>query len=304
MKRKNFILAFVFITLFNTLSAQTTYKLYVAGIQITSDIASDIASASNDITGGVSYDDATNTLTLNNATINAHNRKEAIHNEGIDNLIINLIGINNITSLEKEGIVVGSNTIIKGSGSVVINGRISGVYISPYNSLIIKDQCVVEVNGKIGIDGDTGNKEEVLEIDNATLKVTGNTYGSIIYISELRLKNCLITKPAGAIFNEDKHRVETNDSILIKEQVVIEPKTSSKDVYSIISDKGFYIWNNNGVLMIDFTKPIFEALPILIYTIDGRFVNSIKAKQRTAVPLPVGMYIIKIGDKTEKVIVQ
>ncbi len=61
------------------------YDLWVAGVQVTDENASNITGTN--ITGTVSFNNSTNTLTLNNATVNG------IVTSTIDNLKINLVGV-------------------------------------------------------------------------------------------------------------------------------------------------------------------------------------------------------------------
>ncbi|HRR59030.1 MAG TPA: T9SS type A sorting domain-containing protein [Paludibacteraceae bacterium] len=76
------------------------YPLWVSGVQVTSANASAITGEG--ITGSVSYNDATKTLTLNNATITGYHAVGPTHNQSLyniysnDNITINVIGTNNL----------------------------------------------------------------------------------------------------------------------------------------------------------------------------------------------------------------
>ena len=87
-----------------TVSAVTSYALYVGGVQVTDENAADVLGD-----GTVSYDAATNTLTLNNARINdyytlavgaqngAENSYHGIYCD-IPDLTVNLVGENRIVT--------------------------------------------------------------------------------------------------------------------------------------------------------------------------------------------------------------
>ncbi|HHT22521.1 MAG TPA: leucine-rich repeat domain-containing protein, partial [Bacteroidales bacterium] len=76
------------------------YPLWVAGTQVDENNASDIKGEG--ITGKVSYDPDTKTLTLNGATIDG-GANNGIFNEGIDNLKIELIGNNTVSNTAESG---------------------------------------------------------------------------------------------------------------------------------------------------------------------------------------------------------
>lgn len=209
-------------TLWNASMAQTNYDLFVGGIQVTSDNASNIT-GSTITSGTVSYDDATKTLTLNAATISPGDAKDGgIHNAGIDGLVINLVDSNTIADANASGITLKSNTTIKGeNGSLVITSGNCGIYITTANTtLTISDKSTVEVTGKWGIAGKDGKIGETLVINNATVTAQGEL-GSIDNLADFRLEGSKITKPVGAVFNKDKGRVEINGEE-VTTQVIIE----------------------------------------------------------------------------------
>lgn len=103
------------------------YDLWIGGVRATSDNASNITGA--DISGTVSYDAGTNTLTLNNATVGAYEFGTFWHDTsciyGENDLIINLVGNNTLTGTDKGGSSYGiyldsGNLTFTGNGSLTV----------------------------------------------------------------------------------------------------------------------------------------------------------------------------------------
>ena len=114
----------------DTISVTKTYNLFVQGIQVTGENYSDVLGD-----GKVSFDPASNTLTLNGANIemtlpkDASKVKEAEANDetGIlsylsGNLTINLTGTNTITNATDESGTEKLGIIVKGASSVTYTG--------------------------------------------------------------------------------------------------------------------------------------------------------------------------------------
>ena len=93
MARKYVLFLIAFATFTMVTSAATKYEINVGGIEVTSDNCSNVTGG--DISGGtVSYDPESNTLTLNNVTINRYDDsgKYAVHNRKCLNLTIKFVG--------------------------------------------------------------------------------------------------------------------------------------------------------------------------------------------------------------------
>lgn len=102
--------------------AQETYGITVAGVQVTSDNASDILRQDQTNAGKVSYNAATNTLTLNGATI------EGKIVNSLESLIIYLQGTNSLASADGQNAALqnetsGATLSFTGSGSLAINSE-------------------------------------------------------------------------------------------------------------------------------------------------------------------------------------
>ncbi len=181
----------------NTVKTETTiepvesYKLNIAGIQVTSDNASDMLG-----NGTASYNAAQKTLTLNNAAITADDI--GILNEGIEGLTIRLTGTNTICA-KNHGIQCwsGSHTTLTGGGTLTLESQKEQCGIQVQDAHFTIQGCTVYVKGRWGISGDKLHKEPKLLIDKAVVKAVG-TKASIEGFSSIELKNCRITQPENA----------------------------------------------------------------------------------------------------------
>ena len=207
-----FALTIGLLTSASTAMAQTTYDLYIAGVQVTSANCSDL-SVIDSVSGTVKYDPSTKTLTLQNATIQTNTNNSIESN--IHGLTIKVIGTNNLTSLmyfDNTATITGGGTL-----NVEIQDH-SAIYANETNLTI--DGCTVNAKGKWGISGNRGSSE-ILTIKNSTVTAEG-TGGSIADFASLTLDGCAITQPAGAAFDASLHAVALGGAVVTSE-VVISP---------------------------------------------------------------------------------
>ncbi len=192
----------------------TFYDLHIAGTQVSSDNANDLTVLPG-VSGAVSYDNTTKTLTLDNATMETG---AAIENIGVYNLKINLIGTNTINASVfclKNHV----STKIEGEGSLIAVSS-NSVSIYMYRAPLTISNCSIEAEGSDwGIAGNDGVSGEDLIINKALVKATGSGTASIADIQSLTLNTCKITAPVGAAFDENLHGVALDGS-LVTEQVV------------------------------------------------------------------------------------
>ena len=193
------------------------YDLWICYERVTSANASHIVDQYGNITGSVSYDRYTNTLTLNGATIGGQ-AENGITNR-IDGLTIRLIGYNTINSWGESLDNDGANLTIQGTGTLTLEDSYSGIdaYNMDGKNLIIKDGCVVNIeHGVTYVDGGT------LIVSNATLQSNGS--GSNVVVSDnLILDYVKISTPSNAVFNAETHRVEDANGNPVTGHFVIEP---------------------------------------------------------------------------------
>ncbi len=277
------------------------YGLKIADIEITAANASDIAATSSDIIGSISYDHSTKTLTLNNASINVSGLTEGVYNQNIDGLIINLVGDNTISTSDNGGMILNKNTEIKGSGSLTVSSEIhAGISIDMNTTLTVKDGCTVEAKGRYGISGIDGMQGETLTINNAVVKATGSEEGSIVFLADLKLTDCGIVKPTNAAFSASQKAVCINET-KVTEQVVIQPLNTNIPITSY--NKGICIWGSDNVLHIRLSS-FMKNSKLFVYDVAGRAVGVFNlTEMATDIPLSKGVYLVKIGNIVEKIVI-
>lgn len=210
--------------------AQETYGIKIAGEDITSYNLYDLTEISG-VSGKVSFDPNTRTLTLDNATIEIDG-SNAVLNETCKDLVIELLGTNTINVTNSAGIYLCEpTTIMGGSGSKLsINnpGRCALLFEDSPLEIV---NCWLEAEGEWGISANDNVAEEVLTIRNSHVEATGPT-GSICDIAGLKLEGCHIDIPSKAAYDADIKSVAVNGDT-VTSKVVIEP-----DSYGIyIADK-------------------------------------------------------------------
>ncbi|WP_417076564.1 hypothetical protein [Hominenteromicrobium sp.] len=148
----------------------TVYDIWVDGVQVTSENKDNLCG------GTVSYDPATHTLSLNNATLD----NDTLSDYGIKTTIpstlkIRLTGTNSITRTYSGGGIAiapnsGNSVEITGDGTLVINVN-GNTYdgISAGADVKISDKAKVTINAEGGL----GIVGRMVEIDGATVDSTG-----------------------------------------------------------------------------------------------------------------------------------
>ena len=219
---------------------EPSYGIKIAGEEVTRYNCNDL-SVIEGVSGKVSFDAATKTLTLDNATI-ASTKEPAIRNNQCEGLVIKVLGKNDITTTKAVGVYVVRPTTISGiGGSSLLNIKAgnSAMHMS-YTPLTIQD-CDVTAVGTYGISG-YGINNDVLTIRNSRVKAKGcegdlndyEEYGSITDLNDLVLEGCHFTLPGDAMFNDELGRVvDGSGGWITTDTVVIEP-----DSYGIgVADK-------------------------------------------------------------------
>ena len=215
-----FALIIGLLTSASTAMAQTTYNLWIAGVQVTSANCSDLSVISG-VSGTVKYDPTNKVLTLDGATIQIDTTNAIV--SFIDGLTIKVIGTNNLTTGNNSALSFRKPLTITGGG--VLNaksggksGGACGIYANKTNLTI--DGCTVNAKGGYGIAGQDGSSE-TLTIKNSIVTAEG-TYGSIADFDSLSTIGCSITQPAGAAFDASLHAVALGGSV-VTSKVVISP---------------------------------------------------------------------------------
>ena len=243
------------------------YGLAIAGVWVNSANCSDL-SVIPGVTGKVTYDPATKTLTLEDASIDGGQRQGIC---STDELTCVVKGEVSITSNNSNAIEFHQNAIIKGNGQLTIKSP-EGWGIYTVDALLIEG-CTVYAEGKCGIAGFDGTSGESLTIRNASVTAKG-TKGSIRDLADLTLEGCEITKPAGAVWNASKHAVCDASGNVITSEVVISPKggTAIDFVTPELQPAEGAIYDMNGVLR---SEPLDE-LPTGVYIVGGQKVMHVR----------------------------
>ena len=215
--------------------AQETYGIKVAGEDITGYNRYDLTEISG-VSGKVSFDPNTRTLTLDNATIEA-NDYNAILNETCDYLTIELIGTNTIYVTGAAGIKLKEETTIWSNSGGKLSVKSDGCALLFGGCPLEISNCWLEAEGAWGISANNNVAEEVLTIRNSHVEAKGST-GSICDIANLVLEGCSITQPDGAVFDAKNNAVVLNGE-MVTDKVVIVPsygiKIAGVDVTSLNS---------------------------------------------------------------------
>ena len=194
-----------------------SYGVQIAGVYVTSLNCKDL-SVIDGVDGKMSYDPETNTLTMEDVTING-SYINGIVNRSVEGMKIKLVGNNTITTNEACITILQPSTI-SGSGTLRLKSSDNcGLYLP---SSLTVEGVTIYAEGEWGIAGQefqtSGN---VLTICNAYVEATGSS-GSICDLQNLVLDGCAITQPEGAEFDANSYAVVLNDK-LVTDKVVIEP---------------------------------------------------------------------------------
>ena len=176
-------------------AGQEDYRIMIGGKWITSDNYTNISASGGfeDVQSGtVTFDPATYTLTLNNATIDTYHYR-GIYNPSEKTLHIVLVGNNTIKSVIDAAITSSDGELsITGSGTLTAESAYSAAISTFYGSLEIEG-CTINAKGLIRAErGD-------LTIKNATVKAETSIseLSAFMASGEIRLEGCGVTSPSG-----------------------------------------------------------------------------------------------------------
>ena len=236
-----------------------SYGIQIAGEYVTSLNCKDL-SVIDGVDGKISYDPETNTLTMEDVTINATDFN-GIGNRGVKDMKIKLFG-NNIITSKKACISISETSTISGSGTLSLKSSGDcGLYM--HTSLSVED-VKLYAEGKYGVAGDDGTRGEILTLRNSYVEATGSS-GSICDLQNLVLDGCSITQPTGAAFDVNVHAVALNGKT-VTDKVVIESDNNSIGTITVdVPARKQGIYNLNGVKL----TQQWNDLPAGIYIVDG-----------------------------------
>ena len=205
----------------------TYYNLWIAGVQVTSENCTNLSSISG-VSGTVTYKPATNTLSLNNATIQCSG-VEAIRN-GIAGLKITLTGNSTltVTSGSYPALFIRESTTISGTGQIVATSlAYMGCSVLGGKTLTISGGAQVGFAGQTyGLYGHNSSCYLVMSGANSKLIALGNSFASIYRMHPTLNDGLTVTSPAGASFNSSGTVVNASGNTIAGSQVIISKQTT------------------------------------------------------------------------------
>ena len=241
-----------------------SYGIEILGMKVTPQNCNDL-SAIYGVKGKMSYDYETNTLTMEDVTINGADIN-GIVNRSVEGMKIKLVGNNTITT-NNACITINETSTISGSGTLRLKSSCDcGLYMK--SSSLTVEGVKLYAEGKYGVAGFDGKSGETLTLRNAYVEATGSN-GSICDLQNLVLDGCAITQPTGAAFDANVHAVALNGKA-VTDKVVIESVTNgisnittdvpahAKGIYSVTGVKQTQQWNElpAGIYIVDGVKRV------------------------------------------------
>lgn len=242
---------------------EPNYGIKIAGVDVTKKNFKDL-SVIDGVDGKISYNPETNTLTMEDVTINTTGENVGIWNKDVKGLKINLVGNNTITSRE-ACFTINKTSTLSGSGTLRLKSSDNCGLFLP--SSLTVEGVKLYAEGLWGIAGPGflfQTSSNVLTICNAYVEATGSS-GSICDLQNLVLDGCSITQPTGAAFDANVHAVALNGEA-VTDKVVIESDNNSIGTITVdVPARKQGIYNLNGVKL----TQQWDDLPAGIYIVDG-----------------------------------
>ena len=236
-----------------------SYGFKIAGVDVTKKNCKDL-SVIYGVDGKISYDPETNTLTMEDVTINTTDFN-GIVNRGVKDMKIKLFG-NNIITSKKACITIYETSTISGSGTLSLKSSGDcGLYM--HTSLSVEG-VKLYAEGKYGVAGVDGKSGEILTLRNAYVEATGSL-GSVCDLQNLVLDGCSITQPTGAAFDANVHAVALNGEAVTDKVVIESDNNSIGTITADVPARKQGIYNLNGVKL----TQQWDDLPAGIYIVDG-----------------------------------
>ena len=238
------------------------YGFKIAGVDVTKKNCKDL-SVIDGVDGKISYNPETNTLAMEDVTINATGNNNGIWNRNVKGLKINLVGNNTITTPNEACFTINKTSTISGSGTLRLKSSGNcGLFMT---SSLTVEGVKLYTEGSWGIAGQvfqtSGN---VLTICNAYVEVTGSN-GSVGDLENLILDGCSITQPNGAEFDANVHAVVLNGKVVTDKVVIESDNNSIGTITADVPARKQGIYNLNGVKL----TQQWDDLPAGIYIVDG-----------------------------------
>lgn len=247
--------------------AATYYGFKIGGVAVNSDNYNNVTGST--ISGSVTYDPTTNTVTLNNVTISrTGSDNRCIYNESNNGLTVILQGTNNlsardaapvrldsgvgmtmnvygnttISSENEEAIYANSNSNYRLYIKVFGNGKLN-VASNNKAGIASGSTCNLSLDGAIDINGKKGaidwdNQVNIYNTEGKTgitLHATNNSSYPVFKAGTLNLYNGNgIIQPAGAVWNASQGTITLNGSAIYNHDIII-----GKDCALLINSTNF-----------------------------------------------------------------
>lgn len=213
------------------------------------------------VDGKISYNPETNTLTMEDVTINPA-VTIGIENKYVMDMKIKLVGNNTIITAKSSCIVINKTSTISGPGTLRLKSSENcGIYVK---SSLTVEGVKLYAEGYYGVAGIDGRSGEILTLRNAYVEATGGA-GSIIDVEGLLLDGCSITQPTGAAFDANVHAVALNGKVVTDKVVIESDNNSIGTITADVPARKQGIYNLNGVKL----TQQWDDLPAGIYIVDG-----------------------------------
>jgi len=309
------------------------YPVWVGGVQVNEDNASAITGLG--IEGNVNYDPDSKTLTLDGATITGYRTIGPTNNQNLynifsnDNININVIGTNSL-KLEKDvyddqlyGCGIGAyysgykDVNLMGNGILNIEPNVNSDYGVYENYGIVGDSILLDgsivlniVSPDYGIKSNKAisiSKNVSLEI---TTDVTNNGRALEVPIGQLVIDNsderiikqgddAASATPTPSLTMQDDGTTSRS-----KPYVKIEPSTSG---IVNATTKGIEVRGGKGYINIETNSGVSSTERLVsIYDLSGRLVRTAALTSEgdlLSISIHTGIYIVRIGNSAEKVVV-
>ena len=266
-----------------TTMAQTEYNFQIGDVKVNSENYTELSKIDG-VSGNITFDPTTSTLTLDNVTIETDQYVGIIVNTKLKMV---LIGNNSITAKERMGIMnnLNGDLTITGGGTLKVKGADQSNGIGDMMGIgnwgaITVSQCTIEASGEVA-----GLYSGFWTFDRCNVRAKGNGlasnpyYGSICWMwDELpKFEGCKITSPATINWEKFEDKGYSYFTLFGSDnKSVTDWVTISTDDPSSISN-------------VTTTSPVQEG----IYNLNGvRQSNELK-------DLPKGLYIVN-GEKVVK----
>ncbi|WP_154327948.1 leucine-rich repeat protein [Sodaliphilus pleomorphus] len=188
------------------------------------------------ISGWVSYDPDTKTLTLHNATISSDKPlKYSVIYFSEDDMTLNLVGNNSVSTSGDmvNAITFYGNGTITGSGKLTARCDKDEAIALGGNTTI--SNCTLDIKsnyacifGKYKYIARNSYWLSDVVIDNANITAeTQEDQQPLLHFKSLALKNCGIVDPAGAAFNAEKHQIIGKNGNVVTGKIVISNSTAA-----------------------------------------------------------------------------